>query len=99
MTNRTLPVLRPGAVVRFGIPNTPACSNRTTNRTRFEREPNNEPNTPEPNTSHAHEPNKAEPFDPELNVCCNYYRAHQFSHRRFGSGWRCLACNPFEVTI
>ena len=56
MTNRTTDVPRPGAGVRFGIPDTAACSNRTTNRTPSEREPDNEPDTAEPDTLHAHEP-------------------------------------------
>ena len=57
MTNRTNVIPRPGAGVRFGIPNTRACSNRTANLTPSEREPNSEPNTGEPNTAHAQEPN------------------------------------------
>lgn len=61
MTNRTPVVPRPGAGVRFGIPNTPACSNRTANLTPPEREPNSEPNRGEPNTPHAHEPNTRRP--------------------------------------
>jgi len=56
MTNRTNALPRPGVGVRFGIPDTLAYSNRTTNRTPSEREPDNEPDRAEPDTLHAHEP-------------------------------------------
>lgn len=56
MTNRTTPIPRTGVGVRFAGPDTPTYSNRTTNRTSFEREPDNEPDTAEPDTLHAHEP-------------------------------------------
>lgn len=56
MRNRTNALPRPGASVRFGIPDTRLCSNRTANRTASEREPDNEPDTLKPDTLHAHEP-------------------------------------------
>src|SRR4051794_14177195 len=40
MTNRTMPLPRPGVGVRFRAPNTPTYSNRTTNRTPVMSEPN-----------------------------------------------------------
>ena len=68
MTNRTTDVPRPGAGVRFGIPDTAACSNRTTNRTPSEREPDNEPDTAEPDTLHAHEPDTMPPIIPSMSA-------------------------------
>lgn len=62
MTNRTNALPRSGAGVRFGIPDAPACSNRTTNRTPSEREPDNEPDNGEPDTRHAHEPDNIGPL-------------------------------------
>jgi hypothetical protein len=58
MTNRTSAIPRPGASVRFEIPDTLACSNRTANRTPVEREPDSEPDRHEPDSLHEGEPDK-----------------------------------------
>lgn len=56
MRSRTDALPRPEAGVRFEMPDTLACSNRTSNLTAVEREPDNEPDRYEPNDLHAHEP-------------------------------------------
>lgn len=55
MTNRTTAVHRPGAGVLFEKQDTPARSDRTTNRTPVEREQDNEQDRHEQDTRHAHE--------------------------------------------
>ncbi len=60
MTNRTTAPPRMGANVRFGIPDTRLCSNRTTIRTPSEREPDNEPDTSQTDTLHAQKPDTSQ---------------------------------------
>lgn len=55
MTNRTRTLPRPGAGVLLGTQDTPACSNRTTNRTRPEREQDTEQDKGRTGQPHARE--------------------------------------------
>lgn len=56
MRNRTNPLPRTGAVVRFGNPDTTARSDRTGNRTGLVREQDTKPDRLETGQPHAHEP-------------------------------------------
>jgi hypothetical protein len=61
MTNRTTPLPMPETRVRFGTPDTRSWSPGTGNRTAIEREPDNEPDSHEPDSLHAHEPDSRRP--------------------------------------